>query len=85
MEIKLVAVGNSKGVRFNKNLLEQVGFTDTATLEIVDNGFLIIPIKRKPREGWEEQIKAIQASLGKEKEIIDYVSNKFDDTEWNWE
>ena len=40
-EIKLVAIGNSKGVRIPKALLQKYGFSNSLVLEETDSGILL--------------------------------------------
>ena len=84
IQTKLIDIGNSKGIRLNKNLLKQIGFVSEAILEVVGNRLILTPIKKKPREGWVEQIQDIQNKIEKEKLDIEYTSTQFDDKEWNW-
>jgi len=52
MEIPIVQIGNSKGIRLAKTILERYKITDKVEL-IFKEGFLILKPARKPREGWE--------------------------------
>jgi len=52
MEIPIVQIGNSKGIRLAKTILERYNITDKVEL-IFKEGFLILKPVRKPREGWE--------------------------------
>ena len=56
MEIQVVKIGNSKGIRLSKTLLERYNIRDK--LEIIfEKGYLIIKPVSKPRSGWEEAFK----------------------------
>jgi antitoxin MazE len=71
MKTKLVRIGNSRGVRLPKALIEQVGLRDnTVELIVRDDEIVLRSPKRKrrknPREGWEEQIKKAIAEHGDE-------------------
>lgn len=58
-DVKLIPIGNSKGIRLSKILLQKYGFTDRLVLEETDRGILI----RKPEEdnqlSWEDTFKTI--------------------------
>ncbi len=82
-KIKLVKIGNSRGFRVPDFILKQANLEE-ATLEFKAGSLVITPIKRKPREGWEEKIKEIQNKLGKEELNIDYTETEFDENEWKW-
>lgn len=56
MKVNIVAIGNSKGVRIPKSLLEQCKFNKEAELEVKDNVIILKPA-RKVREGWSKRLK----------------------------
>jgi antitoxin MazE len=53
MKIALVQIGNSKGVRLPKAVLEQVGLTEAAELT-VENGRIVLTPAKPVRTGWAE-------------------------------
>jgi antitoxin MazE len=59
-DIKLIPIGNSKGVRIPKALLQKYGFSDTLRLEETDKG-LLLRKKDDPKLSWEETFKAMAA------------------------
>jgi len=86
MKVTLTKIGNSKGIRLPKAILEQIEFHNEAELTIENNVLCVTPIKRKPREGWAEQIAEIRAKNGgKQEEMLDpeYIATEFD-KEWEW-
>lgn len=56
MEVPIVQIGNSKGIRLSKTILEQYQIEDKVEL-VLENDFLIIKPLRKPREGWAEAFR----------------------------
>ena len=52
MRTKLVPIGNSKGVRLPKAVLEQCLLRDEVEME-VKGGQVILRAARRPRAGWE--------------------------------
>jgi antitoxin MazE len=57
-DVKLVPIGNSKGVRIPKELLQKYGLKDSLLLEETDKGLLL----RKKEDGklsWESTYKAM--------------------------
>lgn len=82
---KLVAIGNSRGVRLPKAMIEQVGLGDEVELEVVD-GAIVIRRKRRPREGWAEAAKLL-AERGEElpPEILDMTETEWMRDHWRWE
>ncbi|MEA1921278.1 MAG: AbrB/MazE/SpoVT family DNA-binding domain-containing protein [Pseudomonadota bacterium] len=58
-DIKLVSIGNSKGVRIPKVLLQKYDFTSDLLLEETDQGLLL---RKKGEEGkfsWKDTFKAM--------------------------
>lgn len=82
---KLVAIGNSRGIRLPKAMIEQVGLDDEVELEVVD-GAIVIRRKRRPREGWAEAAKLL-AERGEElpPEILDMTETEWMRDHWRWE
>ena len=52
MLVNLVEIGNSKGIRLPKAVIEQANLSDELDLEVVD-GAVIIRSSRKTRKDWE--------------------------------
>lgn len=59
-DIKLVAVGNSKGIRLPKALLQKYGWSDSIVLEEVENGVFLYSRERNTLS-WEETYRAMAA------------------------
>lgn len=52
MLVSLIRIGNSKGVRLPKAVIEQAGLEDEIDLEVKD-GKVILSAPRPARAGWE--------------------------------
>ena len=74
MEISVINIGNSKGIRLPKTILEQYNISDTLEL-ILEKGKIILKPKSIPRKGWEKSFKQMSAN-GDDRLMIDDV---FDD------
>lgn len=86
MRVEIVRIGNSRGVRLPKVLLEQYGFKESAELS-VENGRLVLSPVTRSRAGWQEQFaQASSAHLDADLEEIlsDAASAEWDDAEWQW-
>jgi antitoxin MazE len=57
MKVAIVPIGNSRGVRLPKGVLEQVGFGDQAELS-VENGRVVLAPATQRRRGWAEAFAA---------------------------
>ncbi len=75
-------IGNSRGVRLPKALIEQAGLTEEIELEARD-GEVVISSAGRPRRGWAE---AAQAAAGRSEDALldPYVPTRFDAEEWEW-
>lgn len=83
MKTKLIQIGNSRGVRIPKPLLEQSGLEGEVRLRVVD-GAIVIEAERAPRAGWAEA--AAQAREEGDDRLLDEpVPTHFDESEWEWE
>jgi len=53
MEVSIIKIGNSKGLRLSKDVLAQYNIKDKVEL-IFEKGRIILKPKAEPRKGWEE-------------------------------
>ena len=61
MEVSVIQIGNSKGIRFSKTLLEKYNIKDKVDL-ILEKGRIIIKPLTTPRKGWEESFKEMNTN-----------------------
>jgi len=61
MEVSVIKIGNSRGIRFSKTITERYNIRDTVDL-ILDKGQIIIKPLSKPRKGWEEAFMDMNAN-----------------------
>jgi antitoxin MazE len=83
MKTELIRIGNSRGIRIPKPLIEQCGLSDEVELR-VENECLVISPQRLPREGWDEEFHAAGASTDDEQLLATTHANDFDRKEWRW-
>ncbi len=84
MVVKLVQIGDSKGIRLPKQLIDQFNFCDEIEVEINTDG-LLLKKKTKPRAGWKEQILSeIKKNGYLDMLMPDTVQNDFQENEWEW-
>lgn len=81
MEISIIQIGNSKGFRLSKTLLEKYNFKDKAEL-ILEKGRIIIKPIDKPRKGWESAFKEMNEN-GEDKLLFDDIFDDENLEEWN--
>lgn len=56
MEVNVIKIGNSKGIRLSKTILNEYEIEGVVELELKDDHIEIRP-KRKPRLNWEIALK----------------------------
>jgi antitoxin MazE len=59
MLTKIIQIGNSKGLRLSKTILEKYGIGDTVNIEMKEDFIIIEPIT-KPRTDWAKSFKAMR-------------------------
>jgi antitoxin MazE len=82
MKTKLVRIGNSRGVRIPKPLLEEAGLEDDVELRVVESGIVIENLVTC-RAGWADA--AAELSEGGADELLDEpMPTAFNQSEWVW-
>ena len=56
MDISIISIGNSKGIRLSKTLIEKYNLKDTIEL-ILEKGYIILKPKTSSRKDWEKSFK----------------------------
>jgi antitoxin MazE len=82
MKTRLVKIGNSRGIRLPKALIEQIGLEDNVELE-VEGDRIVIRGAADPRAGWEEACRRMH-ERGDDVLIDQPVPTRFDEEEWEW-
>lgn len=83
MKAKLVRIGNSRGVRIPKLMIEEAGLAGDLRLRVTPEGILIEPAL-EPRTGWAEAAEALH-EREEDQLLHDFVPTRFDELEWEWE
>jgi antitoxin MazE len=82
MKLRLVSIGNSRGLRIPKAILEQCRLENGVELEIESGRLIIKPVKRAPRKGWDAAFEKMR-SEGEDRLVInDRLDLDFKDWEW---
>lgn len=79
MRARLVRIGNSRGLRLAKPLLEEAGLSDEVDIRAEAGALIVTPV-RSPRAGWADAA----ARYGPSPLLDPPVHTKFDDREWSW-
>ena len=81
MDVSVIQIGNSKGIRLTKTILEKYNITDTLEL-ILEKDYIILKPKQEPRKGWEMSFKKMH-EIGDDELIIKDVFEDENFEEWN--
>lgn len=84
MRARIVKIGNSRGIRIPKPLLEQTGIIEDVEIEVEKNKIVIRPILN-PRSGWEDSFRYM--SKNKDDLLLEgdeTISHSWDEKEWQW-
>lgn len=82
MRARLIRIGNSRGVRLPKPLIEQAGLEEEIDVQ-VRGAAVVISSRKRPRAGWAEAAR--QARDRGEDRLLDAAApTAFDDAEWHW-
>ncbi len=84
MKTNIIRIGNSKGIRLPKSLLEQCHLKDTVEIEVAGNT-LVLRHVHSPRDGWNEAFARM--ARHKDDELLDQdvaLSTEWDNNEWRW-
>jgi len=81
---RIVPIGNSRGVRIPKPILEQSGVGEEVEIYVVDRQIVIRGASR-PRQGWDESFRAM-AATGDDALLDDEAAadTEWDREEWEW-
>lgn len=80
MEIPVIKIGNSKGFRLSKALLEKYQIKDKVELILEDGQIIIKPIS-EIRKGWEESFKEMHQN-GDDHLLINDVFEEENPEDW---
>ncbi len=81
MQVSIIPIGNSKGIRLSKTILEKYNITDSLVL-ILEEDQIILKPKQVARQGWDKAFKEMHDN-GDDKLLIDDVFEDETFEEWN--
>ena len=82
MKARLVRIGNSRGIRLPKPVIEEAGLSDEVELR-VRPGAILIARAAGPRAGWAEAAQRLRRR-GEDELLAPPTPTRFDDEEWAW-
>jgi len=81
MEVSIIKIGNSKGFRLSKTLIEKYNIKDKVEI-ILEKGYMIIKPIAKPRTNWDKAFKEMNEN-GDDQLLFNDVFEDENLEEWN--
>ena len=79
---RIIRIGNSRGIRVPKLLLEQAQLPEEVELH-AEPGRLVVRAARRPRAGWTDLARAMRRR--NDDQLLDEpTTTRFDEGEWEW-
>ena len=80
MELSIIKIGNSKGFRLSKTILERYNIKDKVEM-ILEKGQIVLKPISEPRKGWDKAFKKMNAN-GDDALLLDDVFEDENFDEW---
>jgi antitoxin MazE len=81
MEVSIIQIGNSRGLRLNKSLLDKYNIKDKVEV-ILEQGQIVLRPIDSPRKGWDEAFKKMHENQD-DQLLMDDVFEDENFDEWN--
>jgi len=82
LRAKIINIGNSRGIRIPRTIIDQIGLTDDVELK-VEGKTLIVQSIYHPRQGWDDSFT--QMATNKDDQLLDELTpTQWDEDEWTW-
>jgi antitoxin MazE len=82
VKTRIVRIGNSRGIRIPKTLLDQADLPEEVELH-AEPGRLVVQAVRQARSGWAAAAKRMR-TRGDDPLVDEPASTRFDREEWEW-
>lgn len=83
MRAEIIRIGNSKGLRIPKAVLEQCGMKTAVDLKVKDHSLIVTPCE-ETRAGWEKNFQLMAKNKDDTLLDADSLSHSLDEDEWQW-
>ena len=80
MEVSIIKIGNSKGLRLSKSILDRYNIKDKVEL-ILEKGQIVLKPVEDPRRGWDKAFKKMHEN-GDDQLLLDDVFDDESFEEW---
>ena len=82
MLASVVQIGNSRGIRLPKKILNELNIKDEVELIINKETLIIKGVKKRPRQGWSEAFAEMSAGKEDKQLLPENIDNEA--FEWVW-
>ena len=82
IQSKMISIGNSRGIRIPRTIIEQIGLTENVELKVEGNK-LVVQSAPTVRSGWTEKF-AEMAKFNHDKLLDQPTTTQWDEEEWTW-
>lgn len=82
LKVQIVRIGNSRGIRIPKAILEECGFEEAVELHAQEGKLVVKPVG-SVRRGWEEAYRRM-AEAGDDALADKPVATDWDKAQWRW-
>jgi antitoxin MazE len=79
---RIVRIGNSRGIRVPKLLLDQAALPDEVELR-AEPGRIVVSAASRPRTGWATKARAMH-DRGDDVLLDEATATRFDRADWRW-
>jgi antitoxin MazE len=79
---RIVRIGNSRGIRVPKVLLDEAGLPEEVELH-AEPGRLVVSAATRPRAGWASKARSMH-QRGHDALVDPITPTDFDETDWRW-
>ena len=83
MRAEIIRIGNSKGLRIPKAVLQQCGMKNSVNL-LVEGHMLIVTPCEEARTGWEKGFQLMAKNEDDNLLDMNFTGHSWDEEEWQW-
>jgi len=83
MQVKLIRIGNSRGVRIPDSVIKECGFGEQIEMR-VEHGLVVLAPARRARDGWDGAFARMAAARDDALLLPDTMDHDWDEQEWMW-
>ncbi len=83
MKVKLISIGNSKGVRIPRAIIKACGFGEQVEMRVSEGAVVLTPA-RNLREGWNRAFEKMAAAGDDALLVPESFAHEWDEAEWEW-